>query len=256
MKKDTTKSRVVNYHVMPSKLWRKLKKHLPKQPKPKGAGRPRVQDRDVINGIWYVLWTGCQWKAVKQEWFHVSSSTLHERFQDLDESGHFRQIVQNHRALLCPGTAHRLEMAIGGQQNGSGPLGRGKNGKNPTDRGKSGAKIHLLVDESGAPLAIHITGANEHDKWSVDDLVIHIAVKRPNSEQHFCGDKGYDYEDVHQFVKEQRYQAHIKHRRRRNEPKLEDCPIPGEAVFPCSPLGGGTNVRMVGQTAQYQNPLV
>ena len=54
------------------------------------------------------------------------------------------------------------------------PLGGAKTGKNPTDRGKSGAKIHLLVDERGAPLAIHITGANEHDKWSVDDLVIHI----------------------------------------------------------------------------------
>jgi hypothetical protein len=29
-----------------------------------------------------------------------------------------------------------------------------------------------LVGERGAPLAIPITGANQHDKWSVDDLVI------------------------------------------------------------------------------------
>ncbi len=89
-----------------------------------------------------------------------------------------------------------------------------------------------MVDERGAPLAIRITGANEHDKWSVENLVIHIAVKRPNKEQHFCGDKGYDYEDVQQFVRAQRYQSHIKHRRRRNEPKSEACSIPGEASFP------------------------
>jgi putative transposase len=88
------------------------------------------------------------------------------------------------------------------------------------------------VDERGAPLAIHLTGAQEHDKWSVDDLVIYLVIKRPNSEQHFCGDKGYDYEDVQQFVKEQRYQSHIKHRRRRNEPKVEECSIPGETSFP------------------------
>lgn len=34
--------------------------------------------------------------------------------------------------------------------------------------------MHLLVDEYGAPLAIFIAGANEHDKWSADDLIVHI----------------------------------------------------------------------------------
>ena len=60
----------------------------------------------------------------------------------------------------------------------------------------------------------------------VDDLVIHAVVKRSNSKQHFCPDKGYDSADVHKFVKEQRYVPH-KHRRRRKEPKLEECPVPG-----------------------------
>ena len=32
------------------------------------------------------------------------------------------------------------------------PLGGEKTGNNPTDRGKRGAKINLLVDQSGAPL--------------------------------------------------------------------------------------------------------
>jgi putative transposase len=111
------------------------------------------------------------------------------------------------------------------------PLGGSETGKNPTDRGKSGSKVHLLVDERGAPLAIFITGANEHDKWSADDLIVHIVVKRPHSEQHFCADKGYDYEDVHQFVGLHNYIEHIKHRRRRNEPK-DECPLPGEKRFP------------------------
>ena len=51
-------------------------------------------------------------------------------------------------------------------------------------------------------------------------------------EQHLCLDKGYDFADVHQFVEQERYVAHIKHRRRRNEPLLESCPIPGETQFP------------------------
>jgi len=232
MKKDNTKSRKVNFQSVPSKLWRKFKKHLPKQPKKTGPGRPRVNDRDVINGIWYVLWTGCQWKAIDREWFHVSSSTLHERFQTWERAGLFDKLFE----MMVRFYAKKKRIGWKWQSVDSkmvpAPLGGGKTGKNPTDRGKSGAKIHLLVDERGAPLAIHITGANEHDKWSVDDLVVHIVKKRPNSEQHFCADKGYDSEDIFQFIKSQRYEPHIKHRRRRNEPKVEECPVPGEKSFP------------------------
>ncbi len=45
-------------------------------------------------------------------------------------------------------------------------------------------------------------------------------------------DRGYDYDDVHQFVEQARYIAHIKHRCRRGEPPLEDWPVPGETQFP------------------------
>ena len=41
---------------------------------------------------------------------------------------------------------------------------------------------------------------NQHDKWSVTDLVFHVAVKRPSSEQHLGADKGYDYYDVRQVI--------------------------------------------------------
>ena len=87
------------------------------------------------------------------------------------------------------------------------PLGGLETGKSPVDRSKSGSKIHLLVDQRGAPLALHITGANEHDKWSADDLIVSIMVERPDPQQvkqHFCADKGYDYDDVHEFVEHER----------------------------------------------------
>ena len=47
----------------------------------------------------------------------------------------------------------------------------------------------------GAPLSVQITGANVHDKWLADDLIISIVVPRPKAnevEQHICMDKGYD----------------------------------------------------------------
>jgi putative transposase len=66
----------------------------------------------------------------------------------------------------------------------------------------------------------------------VDDLIVHLVVKRLYSEQSACLDKDYDFEDVHQFVRRHGYIPHIKHRQLRNEPKVEDCPIPGETQFP------------------------
>ena len=54
-------------------MWRKIKKVLPKHKRNKLGGRPRIPDRAVINGIWYVqgrtlrVWTGCQWKAVHRD---------------------------------------------------------------------------------------------------------------------------------------------------------------------------------------------
>jgi putative transposase len=168
----------------------------------------------------------------QKEWFQVSSSTLHERFQTWQKRGVFDKLF---KVMV---NYYTREMKIGWKWQSvdskmvPAPLGGGQTGKNPTDRAKSGAKIYLLVDERGAPLAIHITGANEHDKWSVADLEIHIVKKRPNTEQHFCAGKGYDPEDIFQFVEAKRHVPHIKLRRRRNEPKVEECPNPGEKNFP------------------------
>ena len=138
-----------------------------------------------------MLWTGSQWKSVKREWFQVSSSTLHERFQAWQKLGVFDKLFE----IIV--RYYAKEQGIGWKWQSidskmvPAPLGGSKTGKNPTDRGKSGAKIHLMVDQRGAPLAIHCTKANSHDKLSVKDVLIVMVAKRPYSPQHFCADRGY-----------------------------------------------------------------
>lgn len=233
MSKDSTqKPKNVDYFHVPRPLWRKIKKILPKAAKKRKVGRPRADNRAVLNGIWYVLWTGCQWKAVHKDWFGVCSSTLHERFQTWQQLGIFDKIMQ----IMVKFYAKKRKIKWKWQSVDSkacpAPLGGQQTGKNPTDRGKRGSKIHILVDQRGAPLAVILTGANEHDKWSADDLIISIVVKRPKTKQHFCADKGYDFVDVRQFVEHARYIVHIKRKRNRGEPMVEECPIPGETRFP------------------------
>jgi transposase len=231
----TAKPKNVDYFQVPDALWQRLKKVLPKGPKHKGPGRKRADNRRVINGIWYVLWTGCQWKAVHRNWFGVCSTTLHQRFQAWQQSGVFARLMRVLVRFYERKRGIQWTWQAIDSKSCPAPLGGADTGKSPVDRAKRGSKIHILVDGRGAPLAVYITGANTHDKWLVDEVVISLVVPRPDPqevEQHMCLDKGYDFEDVHRFVAQEHYVAHIKHRRRRNEPLLESCPVPGETQFP------------------------
>lgn len=231
----TTKPKNVDYFKVPDVLWEIVRRLLPAPRQAGEPGRPRASDRAALNGIWYVLWTGCQWKAIHKDWFGVSSSVIHERFQTWRALGIFADMM---REMVL---FYQIEQEIGWEWQSidskacPAPLGGEETGRNPTDRGKQGSKIHLMVDEHGAPLSLHVTAANQHDKWSADDLIVSLVVERPDPqqvEQHLCADKGYDYDDVHLVVAEANYLPHIKHRRRRNEPPQEECPIPGELRYP------------------------
>ncbi len=153
----------VDYFQVPRPMWRKIKKVLPKHKKTKLGGRPRIPDRAVINGIWYILWTGCQWKAVHRDWFGASSSVLHERFQTWRALGVFQQIMRRLMKYYAKKRNVKWKWQAIDSKACPAPLGGEDTGRNPTDRGKQGSKIHLLVDKRGVPLAVFITGANRHD---------------------------------------------------------------------------------------------
>jgi transposase len=68
-------------------LWERVEPLLPQYPTFRAGGRPRVDRRWVLDGILYVLRTGCQWKAAPSEF--GSGSTLHRYFQEWTQMGVF-----------------------------------------------------------------------------------------------------------------------------------------------------------------------
>jgi transposase len=74
---------------IPDELWERAQLLLPRFPRQK-TGRPRLDMRRVVDGIFYVLRTGCQWKAVPREF--GSGSSLHHYFQEFVKCGFFRRL--------------------------------------------------------------------------------------------------------------------------------------------------------------------
>jgi len=75
---------------IPDDFWAELQPLLPPTKPPGTPGRPIVPFRQVLDGVLYVLRTGCQWKALPRE--YGSGSTCHRRFQAWVEAGVFERL--------------------------------------------------------------------------------------------------------------------------------------------------------------------
>ncbi len=199
---------------VPDDLWTQIERILPSE-KPKGSvGRPALPNRQVVNGILFVLRSGCQWKGLKKEWYGASSS-LHQRFQVWNQAGLWRKIYRvmvkyyhkkHHIQWKWQAVDSKLVPA---------PLGGPATGPNPTDRAKSGSKRHLWVDQRGAPLSISITAANAHDVTAILNLLNRPIVHRPKTKytvHHLCADKAYDSEPLRRKLRQRKFKPHIRKR--------------------------------------------
>lgn len=74
-------------------LWAKIEPLLPKHKNTHrfGGGRPRKDDRVCMDAIFFVLRTGCQWRALDATAI-CPGSTAHDRFQAWEKAGVFRKL--------------------------------------------------------------------------------------------------------------------------------------------------------------------
>jgi len=212
-------------YQIPDELWKKIEYLLP-SPKPKKKlGRPRENDRKMMNAIYYILRTGCQWKALPRVF--GAPSTVHDRFKEWCQAGFFENLWK--KGLFEYDKKKGIDwewQSMDGAMTKA-PLGGEGTGPNPTDRGKKGTKRSLQTDGNGIPLSVVVDGANRHDKKLVKDTLDSIILERPDPKevkQNICMDKGYDYPDIREMVKDYGYTAHI---RKRGEEIDEKKKIPG-----------------------------
>jgi transposase len=76
---------------IPDELWQAMETFLPeRKAHPLGCHRSRIPDRDAMNGILFVLRTGCQWEALDGTDI-CKHSSAHRRFQEWTQAGVFEQ---------------------------------------------------------------------------------------------------------------------------------------------------------------------
>jgi putative transposase len=198
-------------YQLPDAIWERMEALLPKyRPSPKD-GRPRLPVRNVTNGIFYVLLTGGQWKALPSEF--GSDSAIHVDFQEWPNLGVFAKLwklaLEEYDQLA--GIDWQWQSLDGAMTEA--PLSGEKNRQTPTDRGKLGVKRSVLTEGRGVPIGAAVSGVNAHDQTLVTktfrSIPIHLPKPARRKKQHLWADKGYDAESIRTIARRRHYIAHI-----------------------------------------------
>ena len=159
-----------------------------------GAGRPQIHsDREVLNGVLWVLRTGAAWADLPDRF--PSSATCYRRFSKWVKDGRLRKILES--------LARHLE----------------DNGLGKTKRGK-GTKLMVIADASGLPIAVYTDSANPHEVRLVQATINEIVtLGRP---RRIIGDRAYDSDPLDEALASQGIELIAPHRKNRKKPATQD----------------------------------
>ena len=146
--------------------WALIEPHLPVYP----GGRPRTTDlRDVVNAVFYVLRTGCQWRYLPKDF--PPKSTVWRYFDEWRHNGtldsihdRLRTKVRTAEKPYPPRTTASVDSQSVDTTSGGEERGR-DNAKNV-----DGRKRHIVVDSMGLLLAVLVTAASVDDAAAAQQL--------------------------------------------------------------------------------------
>jgi transposase len=184
-------------------------------PSPKG-GRPPMNKRKAIQGVFWILDNGAKWKDLPKRF--GSKSAVHRWFQRWVEDRVFETIMREAGRLVEEHDGYRLyECHIDGTfskaRGGGDGIGSTKAGK--------GVKIMVLVDAKGLPVAVDTTSASPHESQLVQRLFDFMLTEE--TPERIIGDKAYDSDALDAQLDEQGIELIAPHRsNRKKQNKTQD----------------------------------
>ena len=118
-----------------------------------------------------MLHTGIAWRHLPLELGFGSGVTCWRRLDEWQRAGVWERLHE--RAARPPAGCRRDRVVASGDrlQPCAGEKGGSETGPSPVDRGRTGSKHHLLVDATGIPLALSLTGGNRNDVTQLIPLI-------------------------------------------------------------------------------------
>ena len=185
--------------------WAAVRPFLPNKPR----GVPRVNDRRVLSGIFWVLRSGAPWRDLPETFGPYT--TCYNRFVRWGRAGVWDQIMDalaetHNSAVQMIDTSvvrvhqHGACIASISEQH----MGR--------SRGGLTTKIHAVVDTNGLPIQLGLTPGETHDNRLCSALLNEL---RPRTM--LLADRGYDADWIRALAVKQGAWANIPPKRNRKE---------------------------------------
>ena len=184
--------------------WIAIKPMLPNKPR----GVPRVNDRRVLNGIFWVLRSGAPWRDLPDKFGPYT--TCYNRFARWRRAGVRSRLWM--RVGCCLLTRRADDRHITRVHQHAASIARNKRQSMGRSRGWLTSKIHAVVDANGLPVRLALTAGEAHDNRLAGKLL-----SRLKSGSMLLADRGYDADWIRGLVAEKGAWANIPPRRNRNE---------------------------------------
>ena len=186
--------------------WTAIEPMLPNKPR----GVPRVNDRRVLNGIFWVLRSGAPWRDLPGAFGPYT--TCYNRFVRWRRAGVWSRIIDA-LAATHDAAVQMIDTSIVRVHQHGASIKRNQRQLMGRSRGGLTSKIHAVVDANGLPVRLALTRGETHDNRLAGKLL-----SRLKSGSMLLADRGYDADWIRELATRRGAWANIPPKRNRSNP--------------------------------------
>jgi transposase len=188
-------------------------------PEPSHAtGRPGIPNNELLNGILFVLKTGCRWMDIPSSICCHDYSSCWRRLRFWQKHGHLRMSWQ--QILLLLDQEDQLDLSLGNLDGSLVQSPRYAGVGYDSQHHRYGTNISLLTEKNGLPLTNMTFKGNRNDITCAEATMSKLRVGAKRRVQELNADKGYDSKAFRKQMAKRGTKTNIperkfKHRRKR-----------------------------------------